>query len=220
MSAVNIRTTIESLTAPLPCPAGGDRPALFAPDGQWSRAELEASILAARTTLERLGLRPGHRVAVILPTGAPMLTAFLAALRLGLTVTPLSPALGPAMRNIRLREFDPDLVIDRPLDELRAPPSLKAPTTNTSRVVLWTSGSTGVPTGNVFTIDALLWNAATNARHLGLRADDRTLVLLDGAFSYSLVHQISAISSSELRSPFPSSLPGSRRSAATSPAGR
>jgi rifamycin polyketide synthase module 1/2/3 len=47
-----------------------------------------------------------------------------------------------------------------------------------------------MPKAAVFDLRALVWNAATNARVLGLDGGDRALVLLDGAYCYALVHQV------------------------------
>jgi len=169
---------------------GGERPALLDASGTWTYEALAAAASAAARRLVEAGYRPGHRLAVRLPTGAAMLTTLLGALEAGLTVGLLSHHLGSAAIALRLRDLDPDLVIDDPCAPLSIAPPSRPPRSLAGAVVLWTSGTSGLPSGVVFDATALLWNAGANAAALGLRDDDRALVQLDGAYSYALVHQI------------------------------
>lgn len=171
---------------------GTERTAIFDDEGGHPFPIFDRKISQFGDWIGALGLRPGHRLAIILPAGSAMLALLIASLRRRLLVTILSPSLGPAMRRRRLSIFQADWIIDDHSALLRegSLPTLGPPGDLGGKLVLWTSGSTGQPRGVVLDWSSLLWNARTNASVLGLRESDRALVLLDGAYCYALVHQI------------------------------
>lgn len=168
---------------------GPDRVALHEEGADTSYIGLQNDINHVVAQLAARGLRPGNRVAIVLPAGRFMMAMLLGALRAGALVTVLSMTLGPAARQRRLENFQPDLVITE-ADHLKQAAPFPTPTTAGGRLVLWTSGSTGNSRGIVLEWEGLLWNARANAATLGLQPDDRALVLLDGAYCYALVHQM------------------------------
>ena len=79
-----------------------DRPAVFEAAGNRSWAELDAAADAGVAAFRALGIAPGERVAVTLPTGADLALALFAVARAGLIAVPLGPSRG-----------DTDLFADR-----------------------------------------------------------------------------------------------------------
>jgi acyl-CoA synthetase (AMP-forming)/AMP-acid ligase II len=68
-----------------------DRPAIAAPDGTLSYAELDRSADLLAAGLRRLGVGRGDRVAVLLPNGADAAVAIYGALRAQAAFSPLNP---------------------------------------------------------------------------------------------------------------------------------
>lgn len=168
------------------------RAALVSEEGEWSVTELEYLIEEVKHSLRGLGIRPGHRIAVLLPAGHRAFSTLVGSIMAGAFVTLLSNALGPAARRYRLDAFAPDLVIDHD-GWIRNSPVIATPPVSPAdagRLVLWTTGSTGLPRGIVLEWRGILWNARANAAALGIGPADRALVLLDGAYCYALVHQV------------------------------
>lgn len=171
---------------------GPQRPAVISDQSRLSYQELMHQVNLVAWHLARLGLSAGHRLAIILPPGPAFVSLLLGALHRGLLVSILSQTLGPAAREHRLAQLDPDLVLEdaETLFCRDALSPLAAPRSPSAALLLWTSGSTGQPRGVALTTDAILWNARSNAGVLGLQPADRTLVVLDAAYCYALIHQI------------------------------
>jgi acyl-CoA synthetase (AMP-forming)/AMP-acid ligase II len=181
---------VTALAAVLRANRASHRAALVAPTDVRSYSELADEITRFALELRRRGARPGHRLAIITHDGAVLLRALLGGLEAGLTVSVVSAQLGPVARHTRIARFDPDYRVegDGAITETRG--TLRRRCEQPPRVVLWTSGSSGLPRGVVFDLEALLWNARANAAALGIRENDRSLVLLDSAYCYALVHQV------------------------------
>ncbi len=168
------------------------RPALVSDETQLGYDELLRQVTVIAWNLARLGLMAGHRIALVLPPGPSLIPLLLGALHRGLLVSVLSTTLGPAARDYRLSELAPDLVLhdSDELFRLDSIAGLGAPRSPGAALLLWTSGSTGQPRGVLLSTEAVLWNARRNASALGLLPTDRTLVVLDAAYCYALIHQI------------------------------
>ena len=171
---------------------GLHRPALVSDETQLGYMELRRQVTVVAWNLARLGLAAGHRLALVLPPGPSLIPLLLGALHRGLLVSVLSTTLGPAALAYRLAELAPDLVLHdaNELFRLDVLAGLGAPRSPESALLLWTSGSLGQPRGVVLSTTAVLWNARRNASVLGLLSTDRTLVVLDAAYCYALIHQI------------------------------
>lgn len=171
---------------------GLHRPALVSDETQLGYMELRRQVTVVAWNLARLGLEAGHRIALVLPPGPSLIPLLLGALHRGLLVSVLSTTLGPAALAYRLAELAPDLVLHdaNELFRLDVLAGLGAPRSPESALLLWTSGSLGQPRGVVLSTTAVLWNARRNASVLGLLSTDRTLVVLDAAYCYALIHQI------------------------------
>src|SRR5207253_7724573 len=111
--------------------------------------------------LAGLGVRPGDRVAFLLPGGEPMASLHLAVQKLGAASVPLSVRFGPAELAYCISDADPALVIgdettpaalSAALDtRLKDRAALEAPARHEPDGELSGSPSPGGPTGIVYT---------------------------------------------------------------------
>src|SRR5882724_8082476 len=70
--------------------AGGRDPALASADGNWSWRDLDAASVRLAGNLLELGLKPGDRVASLMPNRDALVIHYLACLKAGLVATPLN----------------------------------------------------------------------------------------------------------------------------------
>lgn len=138
----------------------------------WADSSLAASALA------ELGVGPGSMVALLLPSGPEFATAYLAAARLGAIVSGINPRLGATEVTHIVARAEPAVIITdtpgrvrtgliRTPAQLRetagAVPSIDGWATvaaDAPAVVVWTSGSTGLPKGAWFDHRTLAFIAA------------------------------------------------------------
>jgi acyl-CoA synthetase (AMP-forming)/AMP-acid ligase II len=116
--------------------------------GEWHRASDTA---AARMAAG--GIQPGHVVAIALPPSIDYAIACAAALRLGAVATGINTRLGPRETAAIVARCEPRLVIED-ASLLRghgdAPRSPAAIAPDDPAVIIWTSGTTGLPKGAWF----------------------------------------------------------------------
>jgi long-chain acyl-CoA synthetase len=159
---------------------------------------LRAAESARRYLAGRPGHKPGGRVALKLPNSAEYLAAFYGALLADCVVVPLPVAL----ERMRLQQIEeacqPDVLIVAKADEGVAvttvemidPPwaQIERPVVtrrnNDLAMLLFTSGSTGLPKGVMLSHRNLLANAESILQTLPIAADDRALVLLPFCHSF------------------------------------
>ncbi|MEU5357381.1 amino acid adenylation domain-containing protein [Streptomyces albidoflavus] len=139
-------------------------PAVTAPDGTLTFAELDARARHVAALTASAGVVPGDRVAVLLPRSADSVAALLGVLTAGAVHVPLDPALPEARLAAVLADARPRLTLATtatapllPAGQPRllldqAPPAAPAPTTprptpDDPAYLLHTSGSTGTPKG-------------------------------------------------------------------------
>ena len=95
----------------------GEQPAII--DGTTGAtrtyAELTAGVDALAAHLAGLGLTPGQLVALVSPNDLDYATVLLAALKLGLTVSPMNPTLTADEMEVQLRDADIAMVVGSPL---------------------------------------------------------------------------------------------------------
>ena len=135
-----------------------DHPALTWDDGALSWRELEARSAGAARRLARQGVGAGDVVALLLPNTWGLAAALWGGLALGATVAPLNPLLAADEREKILGHLGPKAVIDAaPTDEsAEAPPIADA---TAPGIVLYTSGSTGLPKAVLRSVRADVWDA-------------------------------------------------------------
>ncbi len=133
----------------------GDKVALVWEGGKLTCAELDRHASGFAQYLTDEGIGPGDRVAILLPNRWTFVVAFLAVLKVGATVAPLSPDLKGEELGELLADLRPKKVID---DVPVADSSWITPTRARSpAVIVYTSGSTGRPKGAVFSHEAVLF---------------------------------------------------------------
>lgn len=79
--------------------------------GEITRDELVARVAAMAAALRQRGVRPGDRVAIVLPVGVDALTATLGALAVGGAVTTAAPEFGSTAILDRFGQLDPVVLI-------------------------------------------------------------------------------------------------------------
>ena len=173
------------------------------------RAGQQAAVLAQR------GVTRNDRVAILLPRAIDALVAFFGAQLLGAVTVFVSDVLKQAqvghvlthsgakvlVTDGRLRSRLPDGLLDAAkvfevgarTDEAPTLLSEAAPIGRDVASLMYTSGSTGMPKGVMFTHDNLLRGAEIVAEYLGLTSDDRVLAVLPWSFDYGLSQVLSTM---------------------------
>jgi acyl-coenzyme A synthetase/AMP-(fatty) acid ligase len=171
---------------------GPDRPAFVTAAKTTTYRELAVKVAAVAATFDREGLGAGHRLALVSTPSPDTFAVLLAAWERGMVVSLLSHALAEAARQYRIDEFQPHRIItsSATLEGPAVAAGAPGPWSCQPGLCMWTSGTTGAPRGAYLSVDAVRWNVNSNAVALGLRADDRTLLVLDAAYCYGLIHQV------------------------------
>jgi hypothetical protein len=159
------------------------RPALVSDGGVLTYGELFARSGELARSLRAAGLEPGERVALLIANRPEFVVAMLAGLELGATVAPLDVLLKPDERAVVVEHLKPALLIDEA--GIGAAPAGFARAA--AAIVLYTSGSTGVPKGALLSHAALLFaNRSWAGPVMGLCPDDAVLAVLPLAHSFGL----------------------------------
>ncbi|WP_432994434.1 class I adenylate-forming enzyme family protein [Dactylosporangium sp. CA-233914] len=161
-------------------------------------AQLPLADLARRLR----GLPVGGAVLLALPNGPDLLAALFALLRVGAVPVPISPS-APAARIDDIAGRLGAVARIAPL--VAAPPGARVRTLGPhaqlltlpdrsvrygpGQLILMTSGTSGIASGCLHSVDALLRNAARHCAAIGHRPGDRVLVTLPLHYSYALVAQ-------------------------------
>jgi Acyl-CoA synthetases (AMP-forming)/AMP-acid ligases II len=166
----------------------GNATAYVAPDG-WALSYADLDRLSDRVTtgFAHRGLGPGDVVALVLPPGPEYLIAYLAAAKLGAITTGVNDRLAPAERDAILRIAQPTLVLaaagltpgdpalrfeeiaaaehpDGILESLQRDGTLPTLADDDDRpvAIIFTSGTTGLPKGALYTNRQLAFITATD----------------------------------------------------------
>ncbi len=170
--------------------------------------ELAQSCRRVAGLLQSHGLRPGDTVSLVMPNGLQTLRLLLGAMHAGLVVNPVNLLSQPAQMAYVLGHSDCGLVcvapdwearvrellqgLDRTVQVLVADPdgdalpgeaaavagAWPAPAPDATALLMYTSGTTGVPKGVMLTQANLAANAQAISAEHGLVADDRVLAVL------------------------------------------
>jgi O-succinylbenzoic acid--CoA ligase len=173
-----------------------DRAALRIEGRSLTFAELDHKIAKLTERFRAGGVRPGMRLAILEHNSSAAAMPHVA-LRLGATLLPLNHRLSAAEIDWQLRHARPDLLMadakldtlvpqrmEIGLDRLHARSagspmdSVPAPTSDTPLAIIYTSGTTGKPKGAILTAGNFAASAAASAAVLGVRDDDRWLLVL------------------------------------------
>ncbi|MEE7459392.1 AMP-dependent synthetase [Methylorubrum populi] len=192
-----------------------DHPAIVDGVESLSYGALRARVVALAQRLRRLGLRPGDRIAILLPKSIRECVALFAVSAAGGVFVPIHPSLRPRqVRHIvadsgaRALLTDPVHAagLEGSLDDLPglailesedgegatplapgepAPPGLAA--------ILYTSGSTGLPKGVMLSHENLIAGTRIVRTYLSIGREDRILSVLPFSFDYGLNQLLTSV---------------------------
>jgi acyl-coenzyme A synthetase/AMP-(fatty) acid ligase len=198
---VNIATDLAHLASR----HGWDsRPAFLVDDTVWTHGQVHDLAARAATVLYGRGLRPGAHVLVALPDGIALVTAFLAAARLGAVAVLVNPALPAADHQLLAADCNPALVVGHDelaerfdglrwlaagellADAANAQPAAAADVeASTTLYVQYTSGTTGEPKGALHRHgDLVVYDRNARLHALRINADDVGLSVSRLYFAY------------------------------------
>lgn len=180
-----------------------DAPAVRDAGGCWTYAELAAAARSAAAGLAARGVRRGDRVMVRLPGGREFAAVLYGALRLGAVVVPVHPATGPFHLRWMLADAEPAVVVtsdgretaDRDGRTVAAPDGLlggdgpqpaDGPCGTDLALLMYTSGSTGMPRAVACPHDRVCFAVDAIAARLRYTGDDVILSRVPVSFDYGL----------------------------------
>ena len=154
-------------------------------DGSLTWSELDGLACGFARELSNQGVKPGDRVAIVLPTRWDFTVAFLGILKLGATAAPLNSLLRREELQKLIDDLKPAFVVDHV--SVNAGMWRTEGESDAPALILYTSGSTGAPKGAVFSHSALTFaNRSWAEPVMGLTRDDRVLAALPLAHSLGL----------------------------------
>jgi long-chain acyl-CoA synthetase len=189
----------------------GSRASIQDPEGVTTYEDLVEQVFATVSWLERLGVEPGERVAVVCDQDRATVVRTLALMERGCTLLPLDPQLGEEEVLERCLAFGAHR-----LSKADGAPEMLAPfgqsvsthaTKQQERPVmgLLSSGSTGTPKIALRTAAQLRACVAVHARRMDLRPSDRVIAVVPIAFTYGFHNVLLATLSRGACIVFPSS---------------
>ena len=184
--------------------------AIYFREKEISYRELDEAAARSRGALAALGIRPGDRVSLVMSDSPDMIVAFLGIMGLGAVAVPCSTLLPPEGLSYVFKDCEAKLVIVSPehLDNAKAagapriisgsdlqksePAPLGTFDRDTPCLVLYTSGSTGLPKGAVHRHGHMPCTVESVARKVyDLEPDDRLFSVPRLFFAYGLGNSFS-----------------------------
>jgi amino acid adenylation domain-containing protein len=177
-----------------------DAPAVLAPDGLLSYAELDTRANRLAHRLIARGVGPGRIVALVLPRSVEIVVAQLAVAKAGGAYLPVDPGYPAGRIALMLEDAAPHLTLDS-LDGAEGGPAHRPTDRDRPRpvdpddpaYVIYTSGSTGTPKGVVVTHRGIGNFAAAEAEHYEVREGDRVLQFASPSFDASVLELCMAL---------------------------
>jgi amino acid adenylation domain-containing protein len=183
-----------------------DRPAVVDGDQTISYADLAARSLAIASGLQRAGIEPGDRVAVLLQRGSDAAAAFFGVLASGAITVTVNESLRPRQIEYILRHAEAAALVtsadmlarlSRTLEttarilDVEAIPSSgnvePVPRVGSDVAqIIYTSGSTGLPKGVTVSHGNLWAGMRAVVHYVGINDNDRVASLLPFSFDYGL----------------------------------
>lgn len=205
--------------------ARGDAPLLVFRGRVWSYAECAAVTDGLAAELVALGIAPGDRLAMRLPTGPEHFFLWLATAKAGIVSCPLHMDLAAPEIEISLARLEPRATVDPAgviaiggspvarVDDLlqsrRSLQGVEAPGPDTIATILTTSGTTGAPKAAMLSHRMAVLTGEGFAHWLRLRSDERLFTCLPlshiNARFYSALGAIAAGASLALEDRFSAS---------------
>jgi benzoate-CoA ligase family protein len=188
-----------------------ERVAIHFRDRSYTYREVEQGAARCRGALAALGIKTGHRVALVMSDSPEMIVAFLGIMGLGAIAVPCSTQLAPEGLAYVFKDSEAKLVVMSPehqanviaaspaksiLAEALLRDAKPAPMGQFERdtpcLVLYTSGSTGQPKGAVHRHGHMPWTVESVARKVyDLQPDDRLFSVPRLFFAYGLGNSLS-----------------------------
>lgn len=179
-----------------------DRPAISAPEGRWTYDELSRRVAAVAEAVRGIGAGPGDRIGHLFELDPDAIASGVGTLAAGAVWVPLDPAWPDERLATVLADADPTGILcadglaerarrlagERPVttaSDAFATRTEKVPTGSAAgdtAMLLFTSGSTGVPKGVAIGHRGLLFN--TDAHRRALQIDERDRVAMTVRPSY------------------------------------
>ncbi|MFQ5682351.1 MAG: class I adenylate-forming enzyme family protein [Candidatus Binatia bacterium] len=163
----------------------GARNALIWNGGSLTWSELNQRASGFAKFLMEQGVRPGDRVALLLPNRWVFLVALFGILKLGATAAPLSPRLKTEELDVILADLKPKQVVTAV--KVHGAAWVTPRFTESPAIIIYTSGSTGRPKGAVFSHRALaIANRSWGEVVMGLTENDMVLGVLPYSHNYGM----------------------------------
>jgi long-chain acyl-CoA synthetase len=172
-----------------------ERPLIEGPDAVWTWASALGAVRTSAASMAAAGIGPKRGVVILAERHDESYLSLLAAWSLGAVAVPLNLTLPAADRQAVIARCG-DAVL---WDEGRIGPALASTAAvdslsqATAGVIMFTSGSTGVPKGVPLRLDQLWANAVATVAASGMQATDRVLVNTPPYFVSALCHFLATL---------------------------
>ncbi|MEV6110374.1 AMP-binding protein [Streptomyces sp. NPDC051940] len=162
----------------------GDRPAVDAPDGRLTYAELADAVRACAAALVEDGVRPGDRVGVRIGAGRDWPVAMLGGMHAGAAVVPIDPGYPQDRIDFMVEASGAKAV----LTDVRKAGTAELPEVAPGDLAytVFTSGSTGRPKGVAVEHASFVRMADATVARFGLGPGDRVLRFASPAFDAAM----------------------------------